>query len=532
MRVVNIAEMKEIEQQALQEFGLEESLIIENIGIKGANHLHKEFLSQGNFGEVVLLIGRGNNGADGLAIGRHLRESGHRVRAFMLFDHSECSNELKRQAKMADGMGVKISEVRSSQQVEAYFQETQEEYFVIDAIFGTGVRLPLSNFIHDIIKTINRYSTLCTAVDMPSGITGDTGRSEGVAVKADHTLAVGVPKIGYYSSNGAQHVGEVTILPAGFPRDLVRKGSKNLIGIEFMSKVLGKRNKFAHKNSFGHTLVVGGSRGQVGALVLAANGALKVGSGLVTAATWEESFDELNMKINPEIMSRFFPRNPKKLKPLVDQLEHFDTVVVGPGLGRDAESRYVVQQILMNFTGPVVLDADAIHTLDYEDGRKLLKGRQCPVVMTPHLGEFAVFTHKTVPAVEAAPVENLRALIDEVSSYVVLKGPGTYIGLPTGEIYINYMPNAGMATGGSGDVLAGIIGGLLAQAVTKNQSFNPNYMNNEWDACVTLGVFVHSIAGLHAAKETGVRAMTAWSIINHIRYAFSDIQQLKTKAQR
>ena len=529
MRVVNIAEMKEIEQTALQKFGLEESLIIENIGIKGASKLHEQFLAEGNFGEVILLIGKGNNGSDGLAIGRHLREFGHRVRAFMLFDESECSAELKRQAKMADGMGVKISEVRNGEQITAYFQEAQEEYFVIDAIFGTGVRLPLSTFVHDLIKTVNCYATLCISVDIPSGIEGDTGASEGVAIKADYTLAVGVPKIGYYSTNGAQHAGEIIILSAGFPRGLTQQGNKNLIGIEFMSKVLGKRNKFAHKNSFGHTLVVGGSRGQVGALVLAANGALKVGAGLVTAVTWEDSYDELNMKLNPEIMSRFIPRTPEKLKSLVSYLEFFNTVVVGPGLGRCAEAKHVVQEILKNFSGPVVLDADAIHCLHSEEGQKLIKGRKEPVVMTPHLGEFSVFTQQSIKEIEAAPLERLRALVDEINSHVVLKGPGTYIGLPTGEIYINYIPNAGMATGGSGDVLAGIIGGLLAQAVTDNQSFNPNYMDNKWDASVTLGVFVHSLAGLHAAKQMGVRAMTAWSIINHVHHAFSDIQQLKSR---
>ncbi|MCY4643056.1 MAG: NAD(P)H-hydrate dehydratase [Bacteriovoracales bacterium] len=527
MRVVNTAEMKEMEKTALEEYGLEESLIIENIGIRGANRLHEQFLSKKSFGEIVLLIGKGNNGADGLAIGRHLREFGYRVRAFMLFDESESSKEVGRQAKMAFGMGVKINAVRSAGQIEAYFQENQGEYFVVDAIFGTGIRLPLSNFIHDVIKTTNRHASLCVALDIPTGITGDAGMSKGVAVRADFTLAVGVPKVGYYSANGARHSGEVIILSAGFPKHMIRKGSKNLIGLEFMSKVLGKRNKFAHKNSFGHTLVLGGSPGQVGAVVLAANGALKVGSGLVTVATWEDSYGELNMKLNPEIMSRVIPKDESKWGFLSGYLDNFDTLVVGPGLGQRKESKTLLRKVLMDFMGPVVLDADAIHCLSDEEGKRLLKGRKQPVIITPHLGEFAAFTQKTVSAVEAAPVDSLREIVDEVNSYVILKGPGTYIGFPTGEIFINYMPNAGMATGGSGDVLAGMIGGLLAQAVTKNQFFNPNYMSNEWDASVTLGVFVHSLAGFHAAERTGVRAMTAWSIINHIQYAFSDIGRSK-----
>ena len=529
MRVVNIAEMKEIKKRALEEFALEESLIIENIAIKGANKIQEKFLAGKNLGEIIILVGKGNNGSDGLAIGRHLREFGHRVRALMLFDESECSKELKRQAKMAYGMGVKITEVRSEEQVVSYFQEAQVKCFVIDAIFGTGVRLPLSTFIHNLIKIVNQYASLCIAVDMPSGVEGDTGMNGGVAIKADYTLAVGVPKIGYYSPNGAEYMGEIIIISAGFPQNLISQGSKNLIGIEFMSKILGKRNKFAHKNSFGHILLVGGSPGQVGALVLAANGALKVGAGLVTAITWEESFNELSMKLNAEIISSFIPKSSKELRPLMDQLEYFDTVVIGPGLGRGPDSKHLVQEILMNFAGPVVLDADAIHCLDSEEGQKLLKGRKEPVVMTPHLGEFAAFTHQSVAEVVAAPLENLRALIDKVNAHVILKGPGTYVGLPKGDVYINYMPNAGMATGGSGDVLAGIIGGFLAQAATKNQSFNPNYMNNEWDASIIFGVFIHSLAGVHAAKTMGVRAMSAWSIINHVHHAFSDIHQFNLR---
>ena len=530
MRVVNTKEMAELEKQALEQFGLEESLIIENVGIRGAAHLYREFLSNHRFGEIVLLIGKGNNGADGLAIGRHLREYGLRVRAFMIFDRSECSQELKRQAKIAHGMGVKITDVNGDpEQIKDYFQGTQDEYFVIDAIFGMGIRLPLPNSVYHVIKAVNQFSTICVALDIPSGITGDTGRSEGMAIEADHTLAVGVPKVGYYSKNGAKHTGEITIISAGLPRDLIRHGNKNVINLGFISKILGRRNKFAHKNSFGHTLVVGGAHGMAGALVLAANGALRVGSGLVTAATWQDSYDELSMKINPEIMSYAFPRSSKYDQDLMDRLDYFDSVVVGPGLGRDLEAQSLVKAVLMNFSGPVVLDADAIHCLKGAEGRELLKGRKGPVIMTPHLGEFAAFVGKTVRDVEEAPVDNLRALLDETGAYITLKGPGTYVGLPTGEIYINYAPNVGMATGGSGDVLAGIIGGLLSQAVTKNQSFNPKLMDNEWGACVTLGVFVHSLAGLHAAQENGVRAMTAWSIIGHLHRAFSDIQKQKQK---
>ncbi len=527
MRVVNTKEMKEIEKISSEEFGLDESIIIENVGIRGAHKLHHLFLKSNDYGELILLIGKGNNGADGLSIGRHLTEYGYRVRAFMLFDQTECSSELRRQAKLAHGLGVKISEVKSSDEVKSYFNDTQDHYFVIDAIFGTGVRVPLSNSISDIIRTVNERADIAVAVDMPTGVLGDNGGTDGIALKADYTIAVGVPKIGYYSNNGAKHVGEVIDVKAGFPRKLISNGNKNLISMDFMARILGKRNNFAHKNSFGHTLVIGGCKGQTGAAILASNGALKTGSGLITVATWEDSYDELCMKLNPELMSRYIPDDFEALKELVKQTELFDNIVIGPGLGKRPRVRQLVLEVLLRFRGPIVLDADAINALNLKDDAKLLKGRTTPTILTPHLGEFAMLTNKSIAEVEANPVDNLRELVDQINCYVLLKGPGSYLGMPTGEIYINYMPNAGMATGGSGDVLAGILGGLMAQAQTHNQKFNISFMNNDWDATTCFGLYIHSLAGKFAAEQNGPRAMTAWSIINNLHNAFKAVQEHK-----
>lgn len=527
MRVVNTREMKEIEKTAEKEYGLEESLIIENFGIRGANYLYNNFLENKDFGEIILFVGKGNNGADGLAVGRHLREYGIKVRAFMLWPKSDCSEELLRQAKLAHSMGVKISEVSSANEISTYFMETQKKYFVIDAIFGTGVRLPLSNFMSEVVSSINEYSNLIAAIDIPSGVIGDTGQSDSRAIHADITLAVGIPKTGYYSTNGAKHSGDVKVIKGGFPKDLIRSGSKNLITLKMISKILGKRNKFAHKNSFGHCLVVGGNYGQTGALVLAANGALKTGAGLVTAVTWEDCYQELSGKLNPEIMSRFVPRDKEKMAKLVEQTDLFDSIVIGPGLGRGEYSRELVIQILSSFRGPVVLDADAINALDMQKDKEIFQGRTFPTILTPHLGEFSELVGKPVDKIEDAPIDNLREVLDVLRCYVLIKGPGTYIGMPTGEIYINYMPNAGMATGGSGDVLAGILGGMCAQSITGNQNFNKDFMENEMDAVSCLGVFIHSLSGKYAAEKFGPRAMTAWSIINNLPSAFQNIQNVQ-----
>lgn len=527
MRIVNTKEMKEIEKTAETEYGLSESLVIENFGIRGSNHLHKEYLSNQDFTEVILFVGKGNNGADGLSIGRHLKEFGYSVRAFMLFDKDDCTEELLRQAKLAYAMGVKISEVKSSDEIYAYYSEAGQKFFTIDCIFGTGVRLPLSNFISEIIHHINNFSDITISVDIPSGVVGNNGETDGYAVQADTTLAVGVPKIGYYSTSGAKHVGHVEVIKAGFPKDLIKTGSKNLISIKLISRILGKRNMFAHKNSFGHTLVVGGNLGQTGAVVLAANGALKTGAGLVTAATWEDSYNELIPRLNPEVMSRFIPRDYSLMMNLVKQTHLFDTIVIGPGLGRGESARTLVLEVLKQYRGPVVLDADGINALNFDEDKEIIKSRTFPTIMTPHLGEFSALMKTSVQDIEASPVDYVRQAVDALNCYVLLKGPGTYLCFPTGEIYINFLPNAGMATGGSGDVLSGILGGLFAQAETDNQNFNTNYLNNKWDSSSVLGLFIHSLAGFLSAQETGPRAMTSWSIINNIHSAFSEIHDFQ-----
>lgn len=525
MRIVNTKEMKELETLAEQEFGLTERLIIENVGLHGAEFLFEKYLNDTHYGELVFFIGKGNNGADGLAIARHLRRFGYAVRAFLLFPKEELSQELTHQLLMAEAYGVKISKVKTHEEIEGYFSQTQSEYFVVDAIFGTGVRLPLANLIFNVIRSIEKFSTITVSVDIPTGVCGDTGRMEGNAISADTTLSIGIPKIGYYIGDGPEHTGSLKVIDAGFPNELLKVGNKTLLTSSFVAHLARKRDQFAHKNVFGHTVLIGGSTGLTGALVLASNAALRVGSGLITSITWQKNYSELVAQKLPEIITGYIPEDDEVLKNRLDYLERANALVIGPGLGRKDESRAAVLKVLENYSGPIVIDADAINVLSLKDDKELLNGRKAPTIFTPHLGEFSRFMGADKNKAQEDILSYLKSFIEETNCSVVLKGACSYVGFPNNKLFINYKPNSGMATGGSGDVLAGLIGGLFAQIPYDPETSDPLSELEKFYSATCLGVVLHSKAGEFAANHLGERAMVASSITDYLTEAFFEIDK-------
>ncbi len=524
MKIVTVSEMKEIENKAFCEFGFEESLLVENVGFKGAHFIYENFLNDHYFNEMIILVGRGNNGADGLAIGRHLRNRGLSVRAFLLFPDEKETPELSKQLKLAKNYGVKITEVRSVESFNAYFTQIQDQYLVIDGLVGTGLRLPLSSFLFDIIETINNNSTITISIDIPTGVTGDAGSVGSTAIHADYTLAIGLPKTGHFINEGAKRSGQLVVLDVGLPALLLRKGDKYLLTQEVINKIYNQRNKFAHKNTFGHCLVTGGSHGLTGALIMAANAALKVGTGVVTAATWEENYDELTSRIIPEIITGLIPTNRNDLDDIIKAFSRYDSIVIGPGLGRSKDVRSTVLELLNNFSGPVVLDADAIRVLSLSDDQEVFQRRNAPTIFTPHMGEFADFVGVSVGEILERPLYYIKEMVDLTNSCFILKGPCSFLGFPNGETYVNYFPNDGMASGGSGDVLAGILGGILAQHAPARKVSGLFENKEKIYQALCLGVSLHTLAGKHAAKNLGERSMSAMSIIDHFPHAFKELE--------
>ncbi|MGB0453566.1 MAG: NAD(P)H-hydrate dehydratase [Bacteriovoracaceae bacterium] len=523
MRIVNKTEMKAIEDLTINEFGFEESLIIENVGASIATYIFEDVLSFKDFGEILIFLGRGNNAADGLAIGRHLVNLGVNVRAFFLFPEEDLSEQAKKQRLLASKFGVKCADIQSIEELRAYFDQAGDEYFIIDAICGTGYRGPLSNYLFEVIKTINDCSSFTLALDIPSGIEADSGAILSEAIDADVTAAVCLPKVGYYLGSAPAYVGKIEVFQSGFPLQSVQGGDKFLLTDSKLSSLEEGRNKFAHKNTYGHTLVIAGSPGLTGAAVLASNGALRVGAGLVTAVTWKESYYELVARMPAEIMCGVIPTNDQEVVEVIRDLDKYDTVIIGPGLGVTEKSRDVVLKILNHFSGPVVVDADALKLIDLNKDKELLKQRKGLTVLTPHIGEFSGITGIDKTKVLEQPVTHLKEFVDNVNCAVVLKSSSSFIGFPNGEVFVNHFPNDGMATGGSGDVLAGILGGILAQFNGPVPSSGIFEDKSKLFEKICMGVGLHSLAGKIAAEHLGVMAMGAGDIVYSLGEAFSQI---------
>lgn len=531
MRIVDIKEMKEIETVAEKEYFFDERLVIENVGSKGASIIAEKILKGfKNQTELIFLIGKGNNGADGLAIARHLASLGHSTRAFLLFGEESSAPELKLQLRMAKAFGVKVNLIEETEQLESFCSQVAGNIIFIDAIFGTGVRLPLSNFLYEIIEFVNTNSSFTVSVDIPSGVEGDTGFIQGKAVNSDLTLAIGLPKLGYYEADGVRLVGEVEVIDVGFPRDLLTKGNKFLLNLEDVVDPSSKRDKFADKKVFGHVLCLGGSHGLTGALVMASQAALKTGAGIVTAATWEPQYKEMMARLIPEVMTGYLPLDTSKWDRLIKDLPKYSCVVIGPGLARSTRARKLTLEILNNFDGPVVLDADAINVLKLEEDKSAFTMRNAPTVLTPHFGEFARFSGIKYEELERRPVEYLQHMVEQINCSVILKGPCTYLGFSDGNVFFNYYPNDGMATGGVGDVLAGILGGLLAQEPElKDHSLSLSERYQIFNQTIGLSVLAHTMAGHFAAEKIGVRAMTALSLTDFFSQTFGELDKQMDK---
>lgn len=529
MRIVNQKEMKEIERLSLEKCSLSEGMIVEQVGILGAQKVDKYLTSFNHQVELIFLIGKGNNGSDGLALARHLSLKYQDIHLFLLFDPKECTEECLKQLAMCESFGLRVSRVNELEDLSSYFEQNNAPKVVIDAIFGTGVRLPLSHFIYDVINFVNHHSSFTISIDIPTGVEGDTGRVQGNGIKADRTLSVGFPKIGYYLADGPEKIGEVDFLEIGFPKLALQKnGDKFLVTEKALKYHPESRNKFGDKKIFGHSMVIGGSHGLTGALVLASCAAIKVGTGLVTAATWENQYQEFLSRLIPEVMTGYIPNDQSKWARVIKDLDKYNSIVIGPGLARSSRSRKVVLEILNNFSGPVVLDADAINVLNLKEDAGVFTIRSAPTIMTPHLGEFARFTGIDLAEIKNRPVDYLKEVVEKTNACIVLKGPSTYLGFVTGEVYVNFSPNDGMATGGVGDVLAGMLGGLLAQDKFRSGESLVNQYKNVHQS-ILLAVYVHSLAGRFAAEKFGVRPMTALSIIDCLPEAFKQLDDLQMK---
>ncbi len=464
---------------------------------------------------ATILCGKGNNGGDGLVVARLLHRQRTKVHVLLLTPVADLSRDAaamyRRFAKAAGS--AKILRFRSAEQVRPLLASSD---ILIDALLGTGLSSEVTGPYREAIDLINDAGKPVISVDLPSGIHADTGAILGQAVRASLTVTLGLPKLGLYVGAGIDRAGIIRIVDIGIPPAYVDKLESRtlLLTSDDIVTMLPERRPSSHKGTFGHAGIIAGSVGKTGAAALAAQAALRVGAGLVTVATPSSVNDVLESKLLeamtlplPETKARTLARSG--LDRILAFIQARTAIAIGPGLSTHHETVELVQSLMKHLDRPSVLDADALNALA---GRaSLLTECKIPPVLTPHPGEMArLEVDATTQSINADRIGTARRFARERGVFVVLKGARTVIARPDGLVAICPTGNPGMATAGTGDVLTGMIVGLLAQGVPS------------WEAACA-ATYLHGSAGDLAAKQLGQAGMIASDLIAQIPYALQQI---------
>lgn len=507
MKILRAREMKEIDNRASTEYGIPSILLMENAGLRVVEVV-EDILQEPTGKKVVVLVGKGNNGGDGLVVARHLINSNVNVETFLLADASGMTGDAYLNYKILSKMTDKIYPLFSKEDLNRLQISLFTCDLIVDSIYGIGFKGSLSDFETRVVKMINLCRSPVVAVDIPSGVDADTGRVHGEAVKAFHTVTFAAPKLGLVIEPGKDYAGTLTVADISIPTFLLQddKIKANLITEDMIRPLIKPRLPESHKGTYGHALVIGGSAGLTGAVIMASYAALRSGAGLVTAALPESLVPVVETALI-EVMTAPLAENHQmaialEALPAVENLLGTASVcAIGPGMSGHPEANGVVRFVLEKAGIPVIIDADGLNAL--QGDVDVLKDRQIPVILTPHPGEMARLTGKSIKEIQANRVEIARHFAQEWGVGLVLKGNKTVIASPSGEIYINITGNPGMATAGSGDVLCGMIAGLIAQGLKPKEA-------------AIAGVYLHGLIGDYVAEIRGQRGLTAGDLINGI----------------
>ncbi len=510
MKIITSAQMQVLDHRVITEARIPGTTLMERAGAGVAACLEEEF-GPVRGKTVCIICGKGNNGGDGLVVARLLRQRQAKVKVLAMAPVSDLSRDAatmyRRYTRVAGRTSIRP--IVSKDLVRALLRDSD---VIIDALFGTGLSSEIIGLYADVIDVINEAGRPVVAVDLPSGLHADTGRVLGHAVQADLTVTFGLPKLGCYLRDGIDLTGTLRIVDIGIPPSYIDEvdARTTLMTESFVRTSLPSRTASSHKGTFGHAGLIAGSVGKTGAAAMAAQAALRVGTGLVTVAIPSGLNEVLESKLleamtvpMPGTKARTFARSA------YDRLTAFITartaVGLGPGLTTHPETVELVQALVKTMHRPAVLDADALNALA---GRaSLLTECKTPPIITPHPGEMARLEPDATPqSVNADRIGTASRFARERGVFVVLKGARTVVARPDGAVALCPTGNSGMATGGTGDVLTGMMVGLLAQGLPS------------WEAaCVA--TYLHGFAGDLAATALGQAGLIAGDVIDQIPFA-------------
>ncbi len=513
MKILTADEMRRVEQKCVQS-GITTDILMENAGRAVAEQT-RIILGNIEYKNIVLLIGPGNNGGDGLVAARYLHDWGAKITVFLLGERRKDDNNLK----LIRERGITLYD--NPEKLGGLLASTDA---VIDALFGTGRSRLIKGYIKEAMEKVNEgrkkhMGPKVIAIDLPSGLDANSGACDPVCLHTDNTISLGFPKLGLYNSPGSGMAGMITIVDIGIPEYLAEDTKMEIITGEWASSILPWRPLEANKGNFGKVLVIAGSLNYVGAAYLACSGAIRVGAGLVTLATAKSLLAILATKLTeitylalPESTSGIISANAVNI--IMPELKLCKVSLLGCGLGQSAPVMAFIRSIILQNKyklPPIVLDADALNTLaKTPNWWQQLTGDS---ILTPHPGEMARLTGRSVEEIQSNRVKITREMAIKWDKTIILKGAYSVIAAPDGRCRICPIANAGLASAGTGDVLAGVIAGLLAQDL------------NAFDAA-SLGVWLHAKAGENVKSELGDAGMVASDLLPVLPV---EIKKLKEK---
>ena len=507
MKIVSAAEMREIDRVTVERFGVPSLTLMENAGSAVARLILSDYPQARG---ISVICGKGNNGGDGFVVARKLAESSRVVRVLLLCGVEELRGDA---AVMFQKLGIPPLVARDASVLDsADAAPIFTADLIVDAILGTGFRPPMSTLYASAIFKMNDSRRPVIAVDIPSGADADALQSlTGTVARADVVVTFTAPRPAHVFAELTK--GPTVIAPIGSPPEaIVSKLGLHLSTAADFADLLAPRPRETNKGSYGHALVIGGSVGKAGAAAMAGFAALRAGAGLSTVATARSALSTV-AGFHPELMTEPLEETEagtisrKALDSVASLVERKSVLAVGPGISRHKETSEFVRGMVRQCTVPMVLDADALNA--FEGSAEELMGRSRSIVITPHPGEMSRLTGMTIAEIQANRIEVARKFAKEHEIIVVLKGHRTLIASPQGEVWANPTGNPGMATGGTGDVLTGIVAGLIAQ-----------YPQRVFEATV-LGVFLHGLAGDLAANVLGENSLVATDLVQYLPEAFA-----------
>ncbi len=513
MKLVTREEMRELDRRTIEEIGILGLVLMENAGRGTAQIIKKRFGPEKK--KVAIFCGRGNNGGDGLVVARYLKNWGWSVKVYLLSEKEKITGDAKVNLEVWLKMGGELKEILNEEELHLIKEEIEKFDLIVDALLGTGLKDEVKGISKEAIHLINALGKPVIAIDVPSGIDATSGKVLGVAVKATLTATFGLPKIGLLIHPGLEYTGELFVVDISIPQVLVEEMNLKhtlLDPQEVDLSPLRPRPLDTHKTSYGHLLILAGSVGKTGAAAMAGEAALKMGTGLVTLGVPKSLNPILEVKLT-EVMT--YPLSDKEgvfseeaLKEVLEILPGKTALAIGPGIGTDRGAKKLTLELLKLSRVPIVIDADGINCLVGE--LEVLKSKKAPVILTPHPGEMARLLGITSKEVQSQRIELSREFAEKYGVILVLKGSRTVIAEPGGRVFINPTGNPGMASGGTGDILTGMIGGLLAQGMNPLEA-------------AKLGVYLHGLSGDLAKEERGEVCLVATDLLRYLPQAIKEV---------